>query len=679
MAISRYYQPIQQQYVSQFIPEDMRLYKQLLDQKQSQYDKNALAMQTYEDALLNEKALEGYDTEQLQNIRKEYEDFSTSMVGKDLADPNNYREIASFIRKSKYDDRLKNIRAGVATKAKYDELKDKYSQKEFQYAVENDPMLKAYQQYIKQGDKFAINYIQGKESFPVGVDMYSNKEKYFKNIGTAGREVIESLSAGDLQRFYKEGWSGKTTQKIKKVAGSEFDDYVRSPGGQQMLRWIDTYRPDLKTNEEIKNYMLKDFIETGMKQQGVKYTTNKDVALNQLAAKTEEKKEQERKARISAGNTTVGAMGVTGTKVVEPAQRSWWDYFTSGASFLGEFGKEILKGIDNPSEAFSGGFENWVAKTAKETTGKTATPEQINRIKTAFINFKHSLSPEDAKAWGSMSNEKKGEKFNTWLEQMASMSIEEFAEIPLDPATKSELNDIVKFNQNLNVPVTIKSVSDQDGYDDDLKMSGLSDQPTMQELTSKGFKAVQGFVYASGASHPGQRLGIVMEDDEGNAVTVATKGSLVLGTDVNRFIPSEVSTYTPDLLTQAKYNYENATYKIPLNPNEYHQMTDKTQINSPDYEPVGDNITTNIDGAGYSVSVNLPSLGRTQQVYISSRNNDSYKDYVDVLEDLSEYYNDPTLSQKAKTNKVIEYIKSYNQAQLVKQEKDGQYTTDPNI
>jgi len=308
MAISRYYGAKPQEYVSQFVPENLALMQNALNQRQQSADKTADEMGLYEDALLNEKALKKYDTEQLENIRSELEDFTSSMSKKDLSLPQNAREVSAYMKKLNNDPRLQKIRQGLASKDKYDKIIEEYKKdgKGLKYAYENDEFIRSFTDYMNQeGDdkKFAIDFIGGKETIQAGVDMYADKEKHFKNISASGRETLDKISDGDITRYFKEGATGKSYDKILEVANSEFDDYQRSPGGQQMLRWIDTYKPDLKTNEEKSLYMFKDFLETGKKQVGMKYTTNKDVALNQLAKERETKQAEKAYALTQKGKT----------------------------------------------------------------------------------------------------------------------------------------------------------------------------------------------------------------------------------------------------------------------------------------------------------------------------------------------------------------------------------------
>jgi hypothetical protein len=346
---------------------------------------------------------------------------------------------------------------------------------------------------------------------------------------------------------------------------------------------------------------------------------------------------------------------------------------TANINFLGKFAKEIFKGMEDPDSAFNydmdfveeGAFTNWVtteyANSMNEAGVGIPTVEQTNRIKTAGFNFLNSMTSEQQKGFLKLSDEERNEKFETYLDLMPKISIEEFKDVYMDKDTKQDMTDLVKANKYSNARVTIKSTSDNKGYDDDVKIAGLGDQPTMAELVAAGFDVKDSFVYQSGAAHPGERLGITLEDDNGNMITVATKGALVLGEGNSRFIPSEESNYISDYLKQAEYNYEHGTYKIPLNYGAFHQLTDRTQINNSAYTPGTPHIETNVGKDGYSIELKSATGQSLSTLNFSSeggRGKKAYDTYREALDYISgeDIFGNPNLTIEKKVDALYEFM-----------------------
>jgi len=312
--INRYYQPAQQQYVSQFVPENIGLMNQALQQRQAQSDKSQQELDLRESELLKEIALPEYDSEQLEAIEQEHKSFIEGLSQKDLADANTRREINKYITTSRVDPRLQKIREGVALKKKHDELIDDYRKdpKGFKLYRPNDmAFLDSYNQYLSQEGpdrKFAAEFIRGKESPLPGIDVLTEQQKYFKNIGTDGREWLDSLGEGDMKRYFERGWKGIKESKIYDIAGDQFQQYSEGGAGRQESNTYDYYKKhnpealmDKEGNVKDKNqWMFERFVNAGKPR----VSDQRTITGQYEAANANLQKKQERAfALIQSGKT----------------------------------------------------------------------------------------------------------------------------------------------------------------------------------------------------------------------------------------------------------------------------------------------------------------------------------------------------------------------------------------
>ena len=290
--INRFYQPVQQQYVSQFIPENLQLMQNALNLKQSQYDKTQGKLDLYEDELLKQQALSGTDKDvHLKGLRSDFEKQTEEFLGKDLADPNVARDVGKFLREFKNDPRVSKLNEGIALKKKHDELVEKYKGVEDKYIPALDRQwLSAWDKYSNQtADEpmFAADLLRGSEVFKGGVDVYAAKEEKFANIPEDMVEQLRGISDEDIISYYKTGQGGRSTNKILGVAKTEFDDFLKEDAGrQQYLQFKEMY-PDL-SEKELDQKLWEDFLNTGLKRKSYKFTTTEASARNRNSDKKAE-------------------------------------------------------------------------------------------------------------------------------------------------------------------------------------------------------------------------------------------------------------------------------------------------------------------------------------------------------------------------------------------------------
>lgn len=307
MAINRFYQPQIQQYVSQFVPENLQLMQNAINLRQNQYDRAKEELNIYEDALLKQQALTGTDTDvYLKQLRDEFNKANEGFLGRDLGDPSVARDVSRFVRKFQQDDRVKKLNEGLALKAKHDELVEKYKGVDYAYIPALDRQwLNAWETYKNQtGDnpKFAADLLRGYEVFDKGVNVYKAKEEKFQNLSADMVEKLRNISEGDITRWYKEGKGGVEYDKILKTAYSEFDDFLREQAGKQQALMFREKYPNL-SEEELVGEMFKDFLATGKKRQTEKITTTAPTALNEIAKRKEEKQDAAMLPVVQAAQT----------------------------------------------------------------------------------------------------------------------------------------------------------------------------------------------------------------------------------------------------------------------------------------------------------------------------------------------------------------------------------------
>lgn len=235
MAFSRFYQPVQTQYISQFVPENLELFDSALTNRQKEYDQTASQIDLFNDALLQQEALPEYDTEVLKGIKGEVDTFASEMSKLDLSLPENKRKVSQFVKQLASDERLGKIQAGVASKKKYDEIKEALI-KENKYVSENDlEFMKSFESYLgQQGDekKFGIDFIGGKELIPEDAPSRPQLEKFVDNMKASGY-TYDKENGTWIDRTSRKGIS---YNELMNVLSSNINAFSQTVEGQQMIR-----------------------------------------------------------------------------------------------------------------------------------------------------------------------------------------------------------------------------------------------------------------------------------------------------------------------------------------------------------------------------------------------------------------------------------------------------------
>lgn len=303
MAINRFYQPAQAQYVSQFVPNKMPFDLMLagLERKQKQYDtQDALQNQILGDWKLD--ALEGYDTQRRDELKSEVRGFLDNSMDKDLASPEYQREYLNFVRGLRDNQDIASISSAYNTAQaeikRRDELKKSNNPFEWTPAMEHDfqQRMKIYTLDPKLGGKgFKGDVKLGDPTILAGVDKQSEYEKSFDQLKPYSKEILGALGNG---LFYKNGQSTIDDERIKQRVNETIGIVAQGPAGRQAGKEFDMMRfPDKvpsieyekmseaekkKYDEDKLNHIVKEFFGVGLGFQDYDYTTNEDQALNKM-------------------------------------------------------------------------------------------------------------------------------------------------------------------------------------------------------------------------------------------------------------------------------------------------------------------------------------------------------------------------------------------------------------
>ena len=190
MALSRYYEPTGYKYMSQFVPKNLEIMDKGLQRAQAKQDKQISKLDELNSKILKQKALPEFDTKVRDQIVEEVKSFSDEMANTDLTNPENFRKVNQFVQSMVNDERINKINMGLASKAKYDKIKEDLLTKKDAYAPENDRIfMQEYEKYLTQpdgGGKFAIDFIGGKELIEHNAPSKPELEKIVDNMKASG-------------------------------------------------------------------------------------------------------------------------------------------------------------------------------------------------------------------------------------------------------------------------------------------------------------------------------------------------------------------------------------------------------------------------------------------------------------------------------------------------------------
>ena len=230
--ISRFYRAQPQEYISQFVPENLGLMQNALNQRQAISDSQQQQLDIYEDSVLQEKALPGFDTETLKQKRKQFDDFVTDVSGKDLSDPNVIRDISKQVRAYKTDEELNKIRSAYAwneaAQKNMAELKAKGK-----LAPENiAEYQRRYADYTKEDGKGFTGEGLADNTFDPDAPAREQLEKFVDNL----KANSITWDAENGQWINKHTRAGIGTERVQSIMKQNLDPFLDTQAGRQMQR-----------------------------------------------------------------------------------------------------------------------------------------------------------------------------------------------------------------------------------------------------------------------------------------------------------------------------------------------------------------------------------------------------------------------------------------------------------
>lgn len=229
MAVTRFFRPQQQEYVSQFIPKNLGVMQNALQLAQGKSDETQKGLDVYEDELLKRKAFGESDTAYLKGKREEFDEYVSELSGQDLSSPKVARDVSNYIRGFKGDEGLGKVQQSyeqnVAAQKAIDKL---HSSGKYNPANVAD-YIRSAQQYSKTG--FAGAPLAD-NAFSPDVDVREGMEK-----------VVNSMKANgygydSVNNEWIHSASGKvlTGERLLNTLNSAAPDFMQSQAGQQLAR-----------------------------------------------------------------------------------------------------------------------------------------------------------------------------------------------------------------------------------------------------------------------------------------------------------------------------------------------------------------------------------------------------------------------------------------------------------
>lgn len=297
-ALNRFFNPSQSKYQSQFVPKNLPidLMAKTLYAKQAKADQMLAASIKLGD--WDQAALSGHDTEYVKGIKNEIQAFADKAMTEDRTSPEFQRQYLDLTNRIKKDENIKKVQASVDNYTEHqDTIKKLKAQGDHAHA---DWLDAQYQynlnEYTKEGGQGFKGEALADPNTLKGMDLWSEKTKYFKELKDSGSDVIKYLGSGIA---YKQGWDGVSKSRIGEQFKNTYSDYRNSNAGKEeftkklyengLVESQLKALPEGKRKEqiaEIEKQIQDDFLEAGLTYVHGKSTTNIDTAYN--AQRTED-------------------------------------------------------------------------------------------------------------------------------------------------------------------------------------------------------------------------------------------------------------------------------------------------------------------------------------------------------------------------------------------------------
>jgi len=230
MAINRFYQPAQGQYISQFVPEELptELMMGVLSNKQKVQDQGMREFAQFGDWYMD--ALPNADTEYVKQKQTELRDFFRQNREQEFASAAFQDKYQSLIRGINDDPYLAIVKSQWDTDQAHKEHVKKLKEKgAHAWADELDREYQAkYNEYV-----FGEGYKgQARLHDPYtreGVDELEEGKKYFSQVEADSNTISTYLNSGFDQIWYDVKNGGKSPTKLAKIADELFNVLVDTP------------------------------------------------------------------------------------------------------------------------------------------------------------------------------------------------------------------------------------------------------------------------------------------------------------------------------------------------------------------------------------------------------------------------------------------------------------------
>lgn len=233
--VNRFETPIQQQYVSQYVPFPVEVFANKLNQLQKKSDTAKSALEKAESELLKIEAAPYHDTEVLKKKEQEYNIKFESAFNKFLGTPQGIKEAKNLIRELQNDQELLKIKKGKKLwDLRQARIKDLENRVKYSEANDLTGILKE-NIYIKDNDKFYADLITEQDAvIPENLDI----REAMKNIVKDMKASTFTTSRGETYKTYDlfRDVTSLPAKDIKGVLDNFKDTFLTTPVGKQLIR-----------------------------------------------------------------------------------------------------------------------------------------------------------------------------------------------------------------------------------------------------------------------------------------------------------------------------------------------------------------------------------------------------------------------------------------------------------
>jgi len=226
MAINRFNRPVNNQLISQFVPQDLNMIAKVLASKQQRYDTEQAKAELIQDKLSSLTGVGEADIGIIKEQGQKMDALAQEFSNQDLSDTRIARQFRTQAKALFNDPMIRNTQMSVRAMAEYKDALTKIKD----YRPENDTFAQQVQQYKQSGG--AVNGPLSFSRIQEGVDERKTAETFFDNLTTSGRSTWTRV--GDTVK--KVGWEGIRQGQVDTQLAQSIDDYAGTPAGQQALR-----------------------------------------------------------------------------------------------------------------------------------------------------------------------------------------------------------------------------------------------------------------------------------------------------------------------------------------------------------------------------------------------------------------------------------------------------------